>query len=262
MLQLHRQGRGRRDVHDVGPLDAAAAADRPGDDHLPEVLHADRGRDVPGRDGVDVLAFPAAWFCAASPTASITRPPMAQPADATTSEPAQSVASRASTASSRRRGRCARPTRGKELSMDAINWHTFFFLLFALVACAFAVAVVLSEQHRADGVLPGRCRWAAVAGLFFLAGADFLGAMQLMIYVGGTLVLLVFGVMLTARGPFVSHEDRRRRSGSWPRSSAARCWPCCCRRPFSVRRLGRRRRRDAAPRGRRRAHRHAAWAWG
>ena len=40
----------------------------------------------------------------------------------------------------------------------------------------------------------------AVAGLFFLAGADFLGAMQLMVYVGGTLVLLVFGVMLTARG--------------------------------------------------------------
>jgi NADH:ubiquinone oxidoreductase subunit 6 (subunit J) len=44
----------------------------------------------------------------------------------------------------------------------------------------------------------------AVAGLFFLAGADFVGALQLMIYVGGTLVLLIFGVMLTARGPFVS----------------------------------------------------------
>ena len=27
--------------------------------------------------------------------------------------------------------------------------------------------------------------------------------MQLMVYVGGTLVLLIFGVMLTARGPFV-----------------------------------------------------------
>ena len=45
---------------------------------------------------------------------------------------------------------------------------------------------------------------AAVAGLFFLAGAEFLGAVQLMVYVGGTMVLLVFGVMLTARGPFVS----------------------------------------------------------
>src|SRR4051812_277356 len=44
----------------------------------------------------------------------------------------------------------------------------------------------------------------AAAGLFFLVGADFVGAMQLLIYVGGTLVLLVFGVMLTAQSPFVS----------------------------------------------------------
>ena len=44
----------------------------------------------------------------------------------------------------------------------------------------------------------------ATAGLFFLAGADFVGAMQFMIYVGGTLVLLVFGVMLTSQDRFVS----------------------------------------------------------
>ncbi|MCE9606221.1 MAG: NADH-quinone oxidoreductase subunit J [Planctomycetia bacterium] len=52
----------------------------------------------------------------------------------------------------------------------------------------------------------------STAGLFFLAGADFVGAMQLMIYVGGTLVLLVFGVMLTAQGPFVSMKTS---SGDW-----------------------------------------------
>jgi NADH-quinone oxidoreductase subunit J len=52
----------------------------------------------------------------------------------------------------------------------------------------------------------------AVAGLFFLAGADFLGAVQLMVYVGGTMVLLVFGVMLTARGPFVSMKTG---GGQW-----------------------------------------------
>src|SRR5262249_42063985 len=33
---------------------------------------------------------------------------------------------------------------------------------------------------------------------------EFLGATQLLIYVGGTLVLVVFGVMLTAQGPFVN----------------------------------------------------------
>ena len=52
----------------------------------------------------------------------------------------------------------------------------------------------------------------ATAGLFFLAGADFVGAMQLMIYVGGTLVLLIFGVMLTAQGPFVQMKTA---GGDW-----------------------------------------------
>jgi NADH-quinone oxidoreductase subunit J len=36
-----------------------------------------------------------------------------------------------------------------------------------------------------------------VAGLYLLLGADFLAAAQLLIYVGGILVLLLFGVMLT-----------------------------------------------------------------
>src|SRR4029078_9597374 len=52
----------------------------------------------------------------------------------------------------------------------------------------------------------------ASSGLFFLAGADFVAAMQLLIYVGGTLVLLIFGVMLTAQSPFISMKTR---SGQW-----------------------------------------------
>src|SRR5262249_47184169 len=47
------------------------------------------------------------------------------------------------------------------------------------------------------------------AGLFFLAGADFVGAMQILIYVGGTLVLLVFGVMLTSQDRFISMRTSR-----------------------------------------------------
>jgi NADH-quinone oxidoreductase subunit J len=84
-----------------------------------------------------------------------------------------------------------------------INWHAFFFLLMALLTCAFALAVVISSNIvRMAFYLV--LSLGGVAGLFFLAGADFLGGLQLMIYVGGTLVLLAFGVMLTARGPLVS----------------------------------------------------------
>jgi NADH-quinone oxidoreductase subunit J len=95
--------------------------------------------------------------------------------------------------------------------MEAVNWHTVFFWLFAMLACAFAVAVVVTNNivRMACGLVASL---GAVAGLFFLAGAEFVGAVQLMVYVGGTLVLLVFGVMLTARGPFVSMQTG---GGQW-----------------------------------------------
>ncbi|MEQ8531205.1 MAG: NADH-quinone oxidoreductase subunit J, partial [Imperialibacter sp.] len=38
-----------------------------------------------------------------------------------------------------------------------------------------------------------------VAGLFVLVQADFVAVTQLMIYIGGVLILLVFGIMLTNR---------------------------------------------------------------
>jgi NADH-quinone oxidoreductase subunit J len=87
--------------------------------------------------------------------------------------------------------------------MEPIYWPSFFFLLFAAIACAFAVAVVLSANIvRMAFYLV--LSLAATAGLFFVAGADFVGSMQLLIYVGGTLVLLVFGVMLTSQDRFIS----------------------------------------------------------
>jgi NADH:ubiquinone oxidoreductase subunit 6 (subunit J) len=87
--------------------------------------------------------------------------------------------------------------------LAAVNWHSVLFFLFAAAACACAVAVVLADNVvRMAFYLV--LSLGATAGLFFLAGAEFVGAMQLMIYVGGTLVLLVFGVMLTAQAPFVA----------------------------------------------------------
>lgn len=82
--------------------------------------------------------------------------------------------------------------------MDGVNLPTCLFFLFAAVACAAAVAVLLVERivYMAVALL---FSLGAVAGLFFLAGANFLGLVQLMVYVGGTVVLLAFGVMLTAR---------------------------------------------------------------
>lgn len=76
------------------------------------------------------------------------------------------------------------------------------FLLFAIATCGGALAVVFSQN------VARMAFWLIVSlgstsGLFFLLRADFVGATQLLVYVGGTVVLLIFGVMLTASGPFV-----------------------------------------------------------
>jgi len=49
----------------------------------------------------------------------------------------------------------------------------------------------------------------SVAMMYFLLAANFLGAVQLIVYAGGTLILLVFGVMLTSKSPWVKFAPRR-----------------------------------------------------
>jgi NADH-quinone oxidoreductase subunit J len=81
------------------------------------------------------------------------------------------------------------------------------FWLFAAATCGGAIGVVLSQNvvRMAFWLMVSL---GSVAGLFFLLSADFLGAAQLLIYVGGTVVLLIFGVMLTASGPYLKLETR------------------------------------------------------
>ena len=84
-----------------------------------------------------------------------------------------------------------------------MNAATLLFWVFAIAACGGAVAVVLSQN------VARMAFWLIVslgstAGLFFLLNADLIGTAQLLVYVGGTLVLLIFGVMLTAQAPFIS----------------------------------------------------------
>jgi len=70
------------------------------------------------------------------------------------------------------------------------------FWVLAIVTVGSAAVVVLSRTliYSAFALL---FTFFGVAGLYVLLGADFLAATQLLIYVGGILVLLLFGVMLT-----------------------------------------------------------------
>jgi NADH-quinone oxidoreductase subunit J len=101
--------------------------------------------------------------------------------------------------------------------MESIYWPSFFFLFFGILACVFAVAVLVSRNIvRMAFYLV--LSLASTSGLFFLAGAEFVGAMQLMIYVGGTMVLLVFGVMLTSQERFI---DMKTWAGDWVKAFIA-----------------------------------------
>jgi len=70
------------------------------------------------------------------------------------------------------------------------------FYVFAAITLGSAAVVVLARSliYSAFALL---FTFFGVAGLYVLLGADFLAATQLLIYVGGILVLLLFGVMLT-----------------------------------------------------------------
>ncbi len=78
----------------------------------------------------------------------------------------------------------------------------FFWLVAGLTAlCAVAVVVTQNIVRAAAWLL---FTLAGTAGIYFLLGADFIGATQVIVYVGGVLVLVIFGVMLTAQGPFIT----------------------------------------------------------
>ena len=77
-----------------------------------------------------------------------------------------------------------------------MSGEAIVFWIFATLSVASAAVVVLSRKliYSAFALL---VTFFGVAGLYVLLGADFLAATQLLVYVGGILVLLLFGVMLT-----------------------------------------------------------------
>jgi len=81
--------------------------------------------------------------------------------------------------------------------------EAFLFYVIAGVTglCAIATVVTQNIVRAATWLL---FTLAGTSAIFFLLGADLVGATQLLVYVGGTLVLVVFGVMLTAQGPFIT----------------------------------------------------------
>ncbi len=74
--------------------------------------------------------------------------------------------------------------------------YAFFVFAFITLASAFIVVFSRNIVYSAFSLL---FTFFGVAGLYALLQADFLAVTQILIYVGGILVLLLFGVMLTSK---------------------------------------------------------------
>lgn len=87
-------------------------------------------------------------------------------------------------------------------------FEAVMFYIFAGVALASAVGCAVSVNIvRAATCLLGTL--TGVAGIYFLSFANLLGAIQLIVYAGGTLILIIFGVMLTSKSPWLNFNPKR-----------------------------------------------------
>ena len=86
------------------------------------------------------------------------------------------------------------------------------FWLLALFTIASAVIVVTSRQliYSAVALL---FSFIGVAGLYIFLWADFIGVVQIVLYIGGITILILFGIMLTNKitSVRISHTSVQRR---------------------------------------------------
>ncbi len=89
------------------------------------------------------------------------------------------------------------------------------FWLLIILTIVSAVIVVGSRQliYSAIALL---FTFVGVAGLYIFLWADFIGVVQVVIYIGGVMVLILFGIMLTNKVTTIqiSHSSLQRRSGA------------------------------------------------
>jgi NADH-quinone oxidoreductase subunit J len=87
--------------------------------------------------------------------------------------------------------------------------EAIIFYLFAVIMVGSALAILISKNIVRSAI------WllatlVAAAGFYLLLSANYLAAIQLIVYAGGVLVLIVFGVMLTAKSPAARFEPGAR----------------------------------------------------
>jgi NADH-quinone oxidoreductase subunit J len=86
-------------------------------------------------------------------------------------------------------------------------FHTFLFLVFAAMCVAGALNFLL-QRHPVNSALSLIVVMGSLALLFLMLGAEFVAAVQVIVYAGAVMVLFVFVIMLLNAG----EEERTRGS--------------------------------------------------
>jgi len=88
----------------------------------------------------------------------------------------------------------------------------FWFIVLLTLSSA---VMVVHSQNLVYSAIALLFTFLGVAGLYIFLWADFLAAVQVLIYIGGILVLIIFGIMLTNRitSVTISHTSVQRSLG-------------------------------------------------
>lgn len=85
-----------------------------------------------------------------------------------------------------------------------MNYLDILFYVFAGLTVLGALGVLLAKNilYASFSLV---LSFLGVAALYVLASADFVAIVQIMIYIGGVLVLMIFGIMLTSKSKISDH---------------------------------------------------------
>ncbi len=79
-----------------------------------------------------------------------------------------------------------------------ITWELFVFLLLAAAALVSALMVIRSREIVHSVIALATC-FISVACLYIMLAAEFVAIIQILVYVGAVVVVILFGIMLTKR---------------------------------------------------------------
>ena len=79
-----------------------------------------------------------------------------------------------------------------------MTWEMFLFLFLAASALISALLVIASKDVVHSVIALATC-FISIAALFIMLSAEFVAIVQILVYVGAVVVVILFGIMLTKR---------------------------------------------------------------